>query len=85
MRRPQFSIRTLLWPTLVVAAFLGGIGIEKERRWRVDQRRNSYWDGSRLEYWPMTPEYDYERGARDRRDSVRELELERESRDSWRG
>jgi len=29
MPRPQFSIRTLLWLTLVVAAFLGGIGFEK--------------------------------------------------------
>ena len=25
MLRPQFTIRTLLWLTLVVAAFLGGI------------------------------------------------------------
>jgi len=25
MPRPQFSIRTLLWLTLVVAAFLGGM------------------------------------------------------------
>lgn len=25
MPRPEFSIRTLLWLTLVVAAFLGGI------------------------------------------------------------
>jgi hypothetical protein len=31
MPRPQFSIRTLLWLTLVVAAFLSGIGFEKER------------------------------------------------------
>ncbi len=29
MPRPQFSIRTLLWLALVVAAFLGGIGFEK--------------------------------------------------------
>ena len=32
MPRPQFSIRTLLWLTLVVAAFLAGIGFERERR-----------------------------------------------------
>ena len=31
MPRPQFSIRTVLWLTLVVAAFLGGIVFEKER------------------------------------------------------
>ena len=29
MRRPQFSIRTLLWLTLVVAAFLGGMAFQK--------------------------------------------------------
>jgi hypothetical protein len=34
MPRPQFSIRTLLWLTLVVAAFLGGIGLERERQRR---------------------------------------------------
>ena len=31
MSHPQFSIRTVLWLTLVVAAFLGGICFEKER------------------------------------------------------
>jgi non-ribosomal peptide synthetase component F len=31
MPRPQFSIRTLLWLTLVVAAFFGGVLCEKER------------------------------------------------------
>ena len=31
MPRPQFSIRTLIWLTLVVAAFLGGIFFERER------------------------------------------------------
>jgi hypothetical protein len=30
MPRPQFSIRTLLWLTLVVAAFLGGIGFDRQ-------------------------------------------------------
>jgi hypothetical protein len=29
MPRPQFSIRTLLWLTLVVAAFLGGMVVEQ--------------------------------------------------------
>lgn len=29
MRRPQFSIRTLLWLTLVVAAFIGGMAVEQ--------------------------------------------------------
>jgi len=41
MPRPQFSIRTLLWLTLVVAAFLGGIQVgirvEKERRLNEDE------------------------------------------------
>jgi hypothetical protein len=37
MLRPQFSIRTLLWLTLVVAAFLGGILFEKERYRRSDE------------------------------------------------
>jgi hypothetical protein len=36
MRRPQFSICTLLWLTLAVAAFLGGTGFERERRRRED-------------------------------------------------
>jgi hypothetical protein len=31
MPRPQFSIRTLLWLTLVVAAFLGGMLFERKR------------------------------------------------------
>jgi hypothetical protein len=31
MRRPRFSIRTLLWLTLVVAAFLGGMAFEREQ------------------------------------------------------
>ncbi len=29
MPRPQFSIRTLLWLTLVVAAFLGGMAAQR--------------------------------------------------------
>jgi hypothetical protein len=40
MPRPQFTIRTLLWLTLVVGAFLGGIGFEKERR----RREIAAWD-----------------------------------------
>jgi hypothetical protein len=36
MPRPQFSIRTLLWLTLVVAAFLGGICFERE----LERRRH---------------------------------------------
>ncbi|HVX59344.1 MAG TPA: hypothetical protein VHC19_02040 [Pirellulales bacterium] len=56
MSRPQFSIRTLLWLTLVVAAFLGGIGYGQ---WRAEQRfSDEIWvdlpgtapvDGSRIE------------------------------------
>ena len=30
MSRPQFSIRTLLWLTLVVAAFLGGMAVQRQ-------------------------------------------------------
>jgi hypothetical protein len=29
MPRPQFSIRTALWLTLVVAVFLGGMAVEQ--------------------------------------------------------
>ncbi|HVX09702.1 MAG TPA: hypothetical protein VHC22_00735 [Pirellulales bacterium] len=72
MPRPQFSLRTMLWLMALVAAFLGGIFFEKERRWRADQRWDSYWDGSELEYWPMTPEYDRQRGERDRKAIERE-------------
>ena len=35
MPRSQFSIRTLLWLTLVVAAFFGGMLFEKERQRRA--------------------------------------------------
>jgi hypothetical protein len=31
MRRPQFSLKTMLWLMLVVAAFLGGLGIGQQR------------------------------------------------------
>ena len=41
MPRAQFSIRTLLWLTLVAAVFLGGIQVgicvEQDRRMRKDQ------------------------------------------------
>lgn len=30
MPRAQFSLKTLLWLTLVVAAFLGGMSLERE-------------------------------------------------------
>ncbi|HXT58349.1 MAG TPA: hypothetical protein VN699_06935 [Pirellulales bacterium] len=42
MPRPQFSIRTLLWLTLVVAAFLGGTGFERDRL-RREWARNGIW------------------------------------------
>ena len=35
MPRPQFSIRTLFWLTLIVAAFLGGMLFERERQRRL--------------------------------------------------
>ncbi|HEV7224699.1 MAG TPA: hypothetical protein VGN42_18455 [Pirellulales bacterium] len=37
MRRPQLSIRTRLWLTLVVAAFLGGIAVQR----RLDMPQES--------------------------------------------
>ena len=37
MRRPQFTLRTLLVALLVVGAFLGGIRFERERRRRADE------------------------------------------------
>lgn len=38
MPRSQFSIRTLLWLTPVVAAFLGGIAFKTEMLRREQQR-----------------------------------------------
>ena len=38
MPRSRFSIRTLLWLTLVVAAFLGGVGFERKRLGRERAR-----------------------------------------------
>jgi hypothetical protein len=37
MYRPQFSLKTLLWLTAVVAAFAGGIRFERERRRKQDE------------------------------------------------
>jgi hypothetical protein len=39
MPRPQFSIRTLLWLTLCIACFLGGIeyGKHLQRRWHHEE------------------------------------------------
>lgn len=39
MPRPQFSIRTLLWLTLCVACFLGGMFFEREWRDRAEKAR----------------------------------------------
>jgi hypothetical protein len=38
MTRPQFNIRTLLWLTLVVAAFLGGMAVKGKLMEDDDQR-----------------------------------------------
>ena len=38
MARPQFSIQTLLWLTLVVAAFFGGMGLQ----FRIDEEARQY-------------------------------------------
>ena len=37
MPRPQFTLKTLLWLTLAVAAFMGGIRFEREWRRRVNE------------------------------------------------
>ncbi len=37
MRRPQFSIRTLLWLMLAASFFFGGVYFEQARRRREDQ------------------------------------------------
>jgi hypothetical protein len=37
MPRPHFTLRVLLVAMLVVAAFLGGVRFERERRRRADQ------------------------------------------------
>jgi hypothetical protein len=39
-RRFQFSIRTVLWLTLVMAAFLGGMLFERERQRRMAKPYN---------------------------------------------
>jgi hypothetical protein len=36
MHRPQFSIRTLIWLALIVAAFLPGIAFERVRRESIE-------------------------------------------------
>jgi hypothetical protein len=41
LRRPQFSVRTLLWVTLVVAAFLAG---RKFGAWREFDRLDPFAD-----------------------------------------
>jgi hypothetical protein len=38
MRRPQFTLKTLLWLMLCVACFFGGIQFERERRRREDEK-----------------------------------------------
>lgn len=38
MPRPQFSIRTLLWLTLLVAAFLGGMALKGKLDEDYDRR-----------------------------------------------
>ena len=45
MPRPQFTIRTLLWLTLVVAAFLGGIAYGK----RLERQAYAGWFASEVE------------------------------------
>lgn len=45
MPRPQFSIRTLLWLTLVAAAFLGGIAYGK----RLERQAYAEWFAREIE------------------------------------
>ena len=51
MTRAQFSIRTLLWLTLVAAAFFGGIQFERERRRREDAAQGLAADSLRVFYF----------------------------------
>jgi len=55
MPRPQFSIRTLLWLTLAVACFFGGMAFEKERVRREWERNSMPPDAPFLSpNWPRT-------------------------------
>ena len=36
--RPQFTLKTLLWLMAAVAAFCAGVGFERERQRRADER-----------------------------------------------
>jgi hypothetical protein len=51
MPRPQFSIRTMLWLTLVVAAFFAGIQIERARRSREEFDRDYDYSGPPSNVW----------------------------------
>lgn len=64
MPRWQFNLRTLFWLILVGAAFLGGIRLGRELQKRADEKPG-FWD-SGVEYWPMTEEFDRQRGEAER-------------------
>lgn len=65
MPRLQFNLRTLFWLTVVGAAFLGGIRLGRELQKRADETPQ-FWDGG-VEYWPMTEEFDRQRGEAERK------------------
>ena len=58
MPRLQFSVRTLLWLTLVVAAFLGGIEYHKAQLERDRRQRMKEWFGESLVEWEQIVEQD---------------------------
>ena len=56
MPRPQFSIRTLLWLTLVVAAFLSGMRYGTWRERRILDSNDPFADHPHLDGSPATHE-----------------------------
>ncbi|HET6879768.1 MAG TPA: hypothetical protein VFI31_06425 [Pirellulales bacterium] len=58
MPRPQFSLRALLIAMLVVAAFLGGIHFERERRRREDDAIARQMEGLPLLSLPSQEDWD---------------------------
>lgn len=46
MKRPQFTLKTLLWLMVVVAAFFGGIRFERYSTEQREQTRRLAWPAS---------------------------------------
>lgn len=82
MLHPQFTIRTLLWLTLVVAAFLGGMLLGRELARREYGRRPTLsgiiWGGQPID--SREPEYELPPGPEFRLHPGRRQEAEEEIR-----